>query len=127
MRKDAHTYNIVRKKFFMFVMGFLILGALNYLSIALFKINFIQKITRKEKIMYRKIIPKSSTNTRVSTVVSLWMAPYLLSVWPSETLSPIHQMLRFFDLAKVTTLSNFELSPFALPNSAYDSFFYMRQ
>ncbi len=50
MRKDAHTYNIVRKKFFMFVMGFLILGALNYLSIALFKINFIQKITRKEKI-----------------------------------------------------------------------------
>lgn len=50
MRKDAHAYNIVRKKFFMFVMGFLILGALNYLSIALFKINFIQKITRKEKI-----------------------------------------------------------------------------
>lgn len=50
LRKDVHTYNIVRKKFFMFVMGFLILGALNYLSIALFKTNFIQKITRKEKI-----------------------------------------------------------------------------
>ncbi len=50
MRKDVHTYNIVRKKLFMFVMVFLILGALNYLSIALFKINFIQKITRKEKI-----------------------------------------------------------------------------
>ena len=50
MRKDVHTYNIVRKKIFMFVMAFLIVGALNYLSIALFKINFIQKITRKEKI-----------------------------------------------------------------------------
>ena len=50
MRKDVHNYNIVRKKLFMFVMAFLIVGALNYLSIALFKINFIQKITRKEKI-----------------------------------------------------------------------------
>ena len=50
MRKDVHAYNIVRKKIFMFIMLFLIIGALNYLSIALFKINFIQKITRKEKI-----------------------------------------------------------------------------
>lgn len=50
MRKDIHTYNIVRKKMFMFVMALLIIGALNYLSIALFRINFIQKITRKEKI-----------------------------------------------------------------------------
>lgn len=49
-RKDIHDYNIVRKKMFKFVMVLLIVGALNYLSIALFKINFIQKITRKEKI-----------------------------------------------------------------------------
>ncbi len=50
MRKDFHDYNTVRKKLFKFVMVLLIVGALNYLSIALFKINFIQKITRKEKI-----------------------------------------------------------------------------
>jgi uncharacterized membrane protein YuzA (DUF378 family) len=50
LRKDIHDYNIVRKKMFKFVMVLLIVGALNYLSIALFKINFIQKITRKEKI-----------------------------------------------------------------------------
>lgn len=50
LRNDIHNYNIVRKKMFMFVMVLLIVGALNYLSIALFKINFIQKITIKEKI-----------------------------------------------------------------------------
>ena len=50
LRNDIHDYNTVRKKMFKFVMVLLIVGALNYLSIALFKINFIQKITRKEKI-----------------------------------------------------------------------------
>jgi uncharacterized membrane protein YuzA (DUF378 family) len=50
LRNDIHDYNTVRKKMFKFVMVLLIVGALNYLSIALFKINFIQKITKKEKI-----------------------------------------------------------------------------
>ncbi len=50
IRKDVHNYNIKKKKHYMVIMILIMLGAINYLGIALFKINIIQKLTVKEPI-----------------------------------------------------------------------------
>jgi uncharacterized membrane protein YuzA (DUF378 family) len=50
IRKDVHNYHMKKKKLYMFAMIFLILGAINYVSIALFRVNIIQKLSVKESI-----------------------------------------------------------------------------
>ena len=48
IRKDFHDYHMGKRKMHKFVMLIIMLGALNYLSIAAFRFSIIQKITVKE-------------------------------------------------------------------------------
>jgi len=47
-RKDFHDYHMVKRKMHKFIMIIILLGALNYLTIAAFRFSIIQKITVKE-------------------------------------------------------------------------------
>jgi uncharacterized membrane protein YuzA (DUF378 family) len=47
-RKDFHDYHIVKKRMFKFAMILMVIGSINYLSIAAFRVNLIQRITVKE-------------------------------------------------------------------------------
>jgi uncharacterized membrane protein YuzA (DUF378 family) len=48
LRKDFHDYHMVKRKMHKFVMILILLGAVNYLTIAAFRFSIIQKITVKE-------------------------------------------------------------------------------
>ena len=50
LRKDFHDYHMTKRKMHKFIMIMIMVGALNYLTIAAFRFSIIQKLTVKEPI-----------------------------------------------------------------------------